>query len=246
MVGLAARIDSFDLRPGQMLGGKYVVEDFLGGGLEGEVYKVTETRTGVRRAAKLFFPQENERDRAARTYAQKLHRLRHCPIVIQYHHAESIRIRRTQITCLISEYVDGLLLADFVAAHPGQRLRPFHALHLIYAVTRGLEQIHQKKEYHGDLHAYNILVKPTGIFFDVKLVDFYYLGRPSLHHRRGDVVDVVRLLYECIGGRRWYARQPPVIKAVCRGLRRDLILRAYPTARHLREYLENFPGLSAL
>ncbi len=246
MAGLAAKIDSFGLRPGQVIGGKYVIEEFLGGGLEGEVYKVMEVRTGVRRAAKLFFPQENERDLAARTYAQKLDRLRDCPIVIQYHHAETVRVRRTEATCLISDFVDGMLLDDYVKTHPGQRLHPFQALHLIYAITSGLEQIHQKKEYHGDLHSRNILVKPAGIFFDIKLVDFYYLGRPSQHRRQDDVIDVVHLLYEIVGGRRHYARQPACIKGICRGLRRDLICRAFPTATHLRKHLESFPRLSAL
>ncbi len=85
MISPAARTGRFDLRAGQVLGGKYVVEAYMGGGLEGEVYRVRETRTQVRRAAKLFYPQENPRDSAARLYARKLDRLRDCPIVIQYH-----------------------------------------------------------------------------------------------------------------------------------------------------------------
>ena len=60
------RIESFDLRPGRVIGGKYVVDDKLGGGWEGEVYRVTESKTGVTRAAKLFYPHRNERDTARR------------------------------------------------------------------------------------------------------------------------------------------------------------------------------------
>ncbi len=242
----APRIESFGLWPGQLLGGKYVVEEYLGGGLEGEVYRVIEARTRVRRAAKLFYPHENPRDRAARLYARKLDRLRDCPIVIQYHHAETLQLRRCRVTCLISEYVDGVLLADYVAAHPGRRLGPFEALHLIYPIVRGLEQIHRLREYHGDLHEYNVLVRQRGIFFDVKCVDFYPLGRYSGERRQDDIVDVARLLYWVVGGRRWYARQPPAVKAVCRGLRRDLILERFPRASHLRQYLESFPWLSVL
>ncbi len=52
---------------------------------------------------------------------------------------------------------------------------------------------------------------------------------------------MVRLLYDITGGSKRYASQPPIIKAICRGLRRDLIGRTFPTARHLREYLETFP-----
>ena len=58
------RIDAFDLAPGRVLASKYVVEAALGGGWEGEVYRVVETRTGIRRAAKLFYPHRNLRDRA--------------------------------------------------------------------------------------------------------------------------------------------------------------------------------------
>ncbi len=234
------RIESFALRPGRVIGGKYVVEVKLGGGWEGEVYKVTESRTGACRAAKLFYPQRNVRDRAVTFYARKLERLRKCPIVIQYHHSEVVRQRGIPITCLISEYVEGELLAKFVARHPGKRLHPFEALHLIYALARGLEEIHKVREYHGDLHDTNVLVSRQGIFFDVKLVDFYHWGAPTAAHIRDDVADLIRLLFDAVGGRARYASQPPEIRAICMGLRRDLIGRKFPTARHLREYLEAF------
>ncbi len=234
------RIDSFGLRPGRLIGGKYLVELKLGGGSEGEVYKVVESRTGIRRAAKLFFPKRNPRDRAVRVYAKKLERLRRCPIVIQYHHSETIRQRGVPITCLISDYVEGELLGRFIRRQPGQRLAPYEALHLTYALARGLEEIHRAGEYHGDLHGGNVLVRRRGIFFDVKLVDFYNRGAPTGAHMRDDVADLARLLYEFVGGRKHYAAQPPMIRDVCRGLRRDLIAEAFPTAKHLREHLETF------
>ena len=96
------KIDKFRILPGRIIGGKYVVDAKLGGGWEGEVYRVQETRTGVTRAAKLFYPKRNIRDRAVRFYAKKLDRLRKCPIVIQYHHSETIRYRGVPISCLIS------------------------------------------------------------------------------------------------------------------------------------------------
>lgn len=230
----------FDLQPGEKLGGRYVVEEFLGGGIEGEVYKVVEQRTRIHRAAKIFYPRGNERDRAARSYARKLDRLRNCPIVIQYHHAESVTIEGRPVTCLFSDYVDGILLSDFVASHPGGRLQPFEALHVIYPIVCGLEQIHAAQEYHGDLHEQNILIRPAGIFFDIKIVDFYDRGRSSGVQRRDDVVDVARLLHEIVGGRRHYARQPAAIKSVCLGLRRDRIYTHFPNATRLRRHLERF------
>jgi len=235
------KIDAFDLHPGRVLAGKYIVEDLLGWGWEGEVYRVREQRTGIPRAAKLFYPQRNLRDRAVRFYATKLDRLRKCSIVIQYHHSESIRFRSTPITCLISELVEGELLERFVARQPGKRMKPFEALTLLHALAAGVEEIHGLKEYHGDIHDRNVLVERRGIQFDVKLVDLFHWGRPNRVNIHEDVMQLVRLLYDATGGRERYAAQPAEIKAICCGLRRDLIARKFPTAAHLRSYLESFP-----
>ncbi len=235
-----ARIRSFGFQPGRALAGKYVVQSLLGAGWEGEVYKVIETRTGIPRAAKVFFPHRNARDRAVTFYARKLDRLRKCPIVIQYHHSETIRRSGVPVTCLISEFVEGELLSDLLARQPGRRLHHFQALHLLYTMIVGLEQIHKAREYHGDLHSKNVLVEQLGIFLHVKLVDFYHWGAPSAYHLREDVLQLIHLFYEAVGGRRHYRSQPPEVKAICRGLRRDLITDRFPTARHLREHLESF------
>ncbi len=234
------KIEKFDLQPGRILGGTYEVEAFLGGGYEGEVYRVTEFRTGVPRTAKLFFPHRNEKGKEALAYARKLEKLRDCPIVIQYHHVETIKFRRNEVTCLISEFVEGQQLSQFIQSHPGKRMPPYKALHVIHALVSGLEEIHWKNEYHGDIHSDNILIMPRGIFFDVKLIDFYNLGRSNKERRKEDILDVAHLLYEAIGGPKWYAKAPQEIKDICRGLRRDLILKHFPTIRHLREHLETF------
>ena len=119
MTSRTKRIDSFDLPAGRVIGGKYAVSAFLGSGWEGEVYSVTELRTGIPRAMKVFFPQRNIKDRALKFYATKLERLRTCPIVIQYHHSEVFRHRGVPVTALVSELVEGELLEDFVRHVPG-------------------------------------------------------------------------------------------------------------------------------
>ena len=121
------QIETFDFQPGRLLAGKYRVLSRLGSGVEGEVYRVTEARTGIDRAAKVFYPQRNVADRAARYYAKKLNRLRECPIVVQYHHAEAVRHRGIPVTCLISDLVEGELLSDFIA--PGGRSSAARSLH---------------------------------------------------------------------------------------------------------------------
>ncbi|MDD3519358.1 MAG: protein kinase, partial [Chromatiales bacterium] len=156
-------IRSFGFNPGRRLAGKYEVIDRLGAGWEGEVYRVVECATGIERTAKFFFPQRNLRDRAARFYARKLHALRQCPIVIQYYTQEHISYRGTPVTFLVSEYVEGELLSAFLGRQPHRRLSPFQALHLLHALARGIECIHHLREYHGDLHADNIIVSRYGL-----------------------------------------------------------------------------------
>jgi len=240
MTTRANQIESFDLPPGRPIAGRYVVESRLGAGWEGEVYKVVEQRTGAHRAAKLFFPHRNEQDKAVNFYARKLERLRECPIIIQYHNAETFRVQGRQVTALISEYVDGVILDDLIKRQPGKRFRPFEALHLLHALASGLEDVHEMGEYHGDLHSGNVLVKRSGIFFVAKLVDMYHWGRPSAANIREDVINLVRILYDVVGGAQRYSAQPQEIKDICCGLKRGMITKRFPTAAHLREHLEEF------
>ena len=233
-------VKTFGLAPGRVIGGKYIVESLLGGGWEGEVYRVREKRTHIARAAKLFFPDRNANDRAAVFYARKLEKLRACPIVLKYHHSETIRWHGQEITALISEYVDGVLLEDMVEANRGKRLAEFEALHVLYELACGIDQVHQKGEYHGDLHAANVIVQRQGVFFRVKLVDLFDLGRPTHAKRQQDITDCIRLLYDMLGGQRRYASQRAEIKFVIGGLKHSLMLKRFPTARRLREHLEEF------
>ena len=235
-----ASIKRFHLERDRVLGGKYVVEELLGEGWEGEVYRVRERQTRIHRAAKLFYPERNPRNRTAARYARKLEKLRLCPIVAQYHHSEMLTVRGVSVSCLISELVEGESISEFVARQPGRRMQPYEALHLLYSLVEGLECIHRAREYHGDLHADNVLVRRVGIKFELKVFDFFYRGRASRRERQEDLIDAIRLFYDALGGRRHYARHPPEIKTICCGLKHSLICRKFPTSRKLREHLESF------
>jgi serine/threonine protein kinase len=233
------RVDNFDLQPGRVIGRKYEVSEWLGEGWEGEVYKIVEISTGIERAAKLFYPQRNRRDRAAKLYARRLHRLRHCPIVIQYHAREEMRYRKGVITVLISEYVDGEKLSDFLARQPGRRLQPFQAVHLLYALAAGMEQVHHAREYHGDLHTENVIVHRYGLGFDLKLLDVYEWSAPKRENIQSDILDMIRIFYDVLGGARHYARQPRNVRDICCGLKQSLILKKFPTTSRLKDHLES-------
>jgi serine/threonine protein kinase len=231
-------VETFDFTPGRILAGKYEVVHRLGAGWEGEVYLVQEVSTGIERSVKLFFPHRNPKDRVLKFYAKKLHKLRHCPILIQYHTQEVISFRRMRITLLVSDYVEGELLSEFLGRQPGKRLDPFQAMHLLHVLAAGIEGIHSQREYHGDLHSDNVIIQRLGLSFDVKLVDMYHWGPPRMANIQEDVCDLVRLFYDSIGGARHYAKSPPEVKDICCGLKRSLILRKFRTAGQLRHYLE--------
>jgi len=231
-------IDSFDFVAGRILARKYEVISRLGTGWEGEVYLVRECATDIERAAKFFYPQRNLRNRSLIFYAKKLHILRSCSILIQYHTQETISYRGLQIPFLVSDYVEGELLTDFLNRQRGKRLDHFQALHLLYALAVGIESIHHLSEYHGDLHTDNVIVKRSGLGFDVRLVDLYHWNAPRRENIHDDVCNLIRIFYDALGGQKFYSKQPCEIKEICCGLKRSLILSKFRTAGQLREHLE--------
>jgi serine/threonine protein kinase len=231
---------SFDLQPGRVLGGKYIVESKLGDGYEGEVYRIKERSTGAVRAAKFYYPARNEKGKTALLYAQKLDKLKNCPIILGYHHQDWVTIRKQKIQFVVSELVEGDLLCNYLEEQRGKRLNICEALHILYEIARGMEPIHRMGEYHGDIHSENIMIRQRGINYDVKLLDCFINGKPSKKRIQGDVLDMINLLYEMIGGQKFYSKMPPQIKAIVCGRKKTLIAKKFRTAGHLRFYLDNF------
>lgn len=232
------KIQSFDLQPGRILARKYEVVSRIGAGWEGEVYKIHERGTAIERAAKLFFPERNIRNKVADAYAKKLHVLKDCPIVVQYHVQETVRFRGIPVTVFISEYVEGDLLRDHVRRQPGKRLHMFQAAHLLHALASGVDAIHNLGQYHGDLHDENIIVRRLGLTYELKILDLFNWGHGGREGRYDDICDLIRVFYDAVGGQRHYRNQPRQIKEVCCGLKRSLILRKFRTARALKTHLE--------
>jgi serine/threonine protein kinase len=234
----AANLTSFDFAEGRRLLGKYEVLDRLGSGWEGEVYRVRELHTGIVRAAKFFYPKRNVNNRAVRFYARKLHKLRHCAILIQYYTQETIQVQRVPVTFLVSEYVEGEMLSSLLARQRGKRLTPFQAVHLLHALATGLACIHQHREYHGDLHTDNIMVRRLGLSFDLKVIDMFHWRAPKRENIQDDVVAMIQVFHEALGGAKHYRKHPPEVKQICLGLKRTLIAKRFPAAKNLRDHLE--------
>jgi RIO-like serine/threonine protein kinase len=233
------KVKRFDFPPGRSVAGKYVIENLLGSGWEGEVYVIVERNTGIRRAAKFYYPHRDPMGKAAITYARKLDALRHCPILMQYHHQEIAWVRQKKVVVVISELVEGQKLSEFLLSQPGGRLSTFEALHVLYTLVKGITPIHARGEYHGDIHDDNIMIRRQGIGFEVKLLDFFDLGKPTKSKVRKDVLNLVQVLEVLVGGRKHYAKQPKVIKDIIRGQRDSLILERFQSAGDIQRHLEN-------
>jgi hypothetical protein len=234
------QITAFDFKPGRTLARKYAVVSKLGQGWEGEVYLLREQATGIERAAKFFFPHRNLRNKSINFYAKKLHKLRGCPALIQYHTQETIQHQGQDISFLISDYVEGAILLDFLKAQPGKKLDAFQGLHLLHALTCAMEDVHRHRDYHGDLHPGNVIIRRHGLGFQVKLLDFFHWGEYATQENiRDDIVDVIKIFYDAIGGKARYAAQPEAVKGIVLGLKKRLILKKFKSTTQLRTHLEN-------
>lgn len=228
----------FDFPAGRSIAGKYQVEELLGSGYEGEVYRIFEKSTGIRRAAKFYYPHRDPTGKAAIAYARKLDALRHCPILLQYHHQEVATVRRRKVIVVISELVEGQKLSEFLRRQGRHRLSTFEALHVLYVLAKGIAPIHARGEYHGDIHDDNIMIRRQGIGFEVKLLDFFDLGRPSRAKIQKDVLNLIEVFHTIVGGRDAYGRQPRVVKDIIRGLKDSLILQRFSSAGDIQRHLE--------
>src|SRR5580700_6023215 len=138
----------FNFPAGRTIAGKYLIEEMLESGWEGEVYRIVERSTGIRRAAKFYYPHRDPTGKAAIVYARKLDALRHCPILMQYHHQEIAYVRRRKVMVVISELVEGRKLSEFLLMQPEKRLSTFEALHVLHVLAKGIAPIHARSEYH--------------------------------------------------------------------------------------------------
>jgi len=112
-------------------------------------------------------------------------------------------------------------------------------LHVLYVLARGIAPIHARGEYHGDIHDDNIMIRRQGITFEVKLLDFFDLGRPTRAKIQKDVLNLVEVFHTIVGGRQRYHEQPKVVKDIIRGLRDTLILQRFHSAGDIQRHLEN-------
>jgi serine/threonine protein kinase len=238
-MGKIKKIEAFNFRSGKIISEKYKIIEKLGGGWEGEVYKIEEISTGIFRAAKFFKPHRNIKNMSAKLYAKKLDKLKSCQVLIQYISQDYVMMDDQKVTYLISDYIEGSTLEIFLKRQKAHRLTAFQAVLLLHSLAKGLEEIHAHREYHGDIHLENIIVQKYGLGFELKLLDMYHWGKPKAQDYRDDLSDAIRVFYDSMGGKKYYSKLPVQIKYICAGLKKSLIYQRFKNMSELRIFLEN-------
>ncbi|MBJ7596731.1 MAG: hypothetical protein DLM67_05730 [Candidatus Nephthysia bennettiae] len=140
------------IQPGTQLGA-FVLEESIGRGSLGPVYRArhqTEQRTAV---VKLLQPLAGEPDAKARfkTEMQAVSRLRHPNILTIHDYGEF-----EGVPYIVEEYAPGGRLADRVAG--GRRLERRAAISLLRGVAAGLDHAHSVGVLHGDVNPSNVML----------------------------------------------------------------------------------------
>lgn len=232
-------IKTFNFEQGRILNGKYKVLGKLGEGWEGQVYSIQEVSTGIIRAAKFFYPERNSKNKTIVGYAKKLNTLNDSNIVIKYITQEKMVYRGFDVSYLVSEYTDAYSLESYINSQPKCQLPLFEALHILYEIAKGVEHIHLKGEFHGDIHSGNILVRRTGLGFQVRLIDLFLWKGSKREFQKSDISDLVLVFGEMLGGPQKYKTMPDVAKKIICGRKSNLILKKFPRISSLKGYLEN-------
>ncbi|OED34363.1 hypothetical protein AB834_07060 [PVC group bacterium (ex Bugula neritina AB1)] len=201
---------------------RYRIENLLGKGGMGEVYKVYDLNLGEVRALKVLNPSFlNNADLLQRfeNEAQMIHRMNHINLVkfINYTHFENTPY-------IVMEYVKGISLREWMNKH-GVNAPLKETIDIIIKVCQGLKEVH-KYITHKDIKPENIIISESG---SVKIVDFgisqppgfsilsndnssigtvYYAApeqtiSPSNIDQRADIFSVGVIIYEML-----YAKVP--------------------------------------
>jgi serine/threonine protein kinase len=144
--------------------GHYTIEEPIGKGGMGEVYRARDTTLGRDVAIKVLseeFSQDKERTKRFEREARLLAQLNH-PNIATLHGLEE---HEGQLF-LVMEVVEGETLAERIACGP---IPLDEARSLFIQIAEGLEAAHEKGIIHRDLKPANIKITPDG---KVKILDF--------------------------------------------------------------------------
>src|SRR6476659_7637073 len=158
---------------GQVLDGKYRLENLLGQGGMGAVYLATHLGTERYVALKLISPRFMRNDEFVERFkreARAAGRLRH-PNVVDVTDFGFASVREGQVAYLVMEYLDGCTLGDVLAEE--KRLPLEWVADIMEQVCSAVHEAHQQGIIHRDLKPDNIWLEPNRLGgYRVKVLDF--------------------------------------------------------------------------
>ncbi|GAA2689674.1 hypothetical protein Apa02nite_045750 [Actinoplanes palleronii] len=222
------------MRAGMRLGDRYLLEDRLGAGGMGEVWRALDEFLGRTVAVKTMLPSASGDPDFVRRFTQEatvMARVNH-PAVASIH---DVGRAGDGITYLVMEFVDGETLAQRLGRG---RLAPDETMRLITQAAEGLQAVHDQGILHRDIKPANMLLRRDG---RVVITDFgiarhedasritatgAILGTPSYlspeqvlgqqADRRSDVYSLGLVAYECLAGERPFVGDNPYAVALQR------------------------------
>jgi serine/threonine protein kinase, bacterial len=153
---------------GTRLNGIYEIDEMIGSGGMGEIYKGHELQTGAAVAIKMLLPDMAENEAALglfRREAAALHNLPHDAIVRYFLFTVEPTLQRPY---LAMEFVDGRSLSEMLQAGP---LHFDKLAKLTRRIASGLEAAHERGIVHRDVSPDNIVV-PRNDVTRAKIIDF--------------------------------------------------------------------------
>jgi serine/threonine protein kinase len=155
------------------LDNKYQIEELLGKGGMGAVYRATHLGTKRTVAVKVIHPQLSAHDQFVarfRREAEAAGRLRH-PNVVDVTDFGIAHTSNGPVAYLVMEYLDGCTLAEIVAEEGA--LPVAWVIDILEQVCAAVEEAHRAGIIHRDLKPDNIWLEPNGRGgYTVKVLDF--------------------------------------------------------------------------
>lgn len=187
---------------GRKLDEKYLLEERLGQGDAGVVYRARRLWVGDLVALKVLHPQQTHAAHAAASFqreAQAIARLRHPGIATLFDFGTT----QHGVLYLAMELVEGLSLRDLLKQRG--KLDEATAIEIALQLCDVLDAAHQQQIVHRDLKPENILVKLIGATVRVKLLDFgiarLSVNDPTTLRQTGDALGTPHYMSpeQCLG-----------------------------------------------
>src|SRR5581483_6658978 len=154
---------------GKLLDGRYRMEEVLGRGGMGVVYKATHVHIDMQVAVKVLNPELVSNQAAIERFR------REAKATGRIHHPNAIQVTDFGVTedktvYLVMELVDGKSLRDLIWEK--KHFEPQHAVSIMAQVCAAVDAAHHCGIIHRDLKPDNILIKDKGGQEEVKVLDF--------------------------------------------------------------------------